>query len=377
MTARRDAADVAIVGGGVVGCASAYFLARAGVRVCLLERASIASEASGAAAGMLAPLAEAESEGPFLRAATESLARFEALSADLHERTGIDPEYRESGIVRVARSEAECASLRRALAQGHALGAEWLDPAELGAAVPGVMEGLRGGLWSPREAHVRSPLLVRAYARAAEQLGATIETGVPVHALRRDGDRITGVETADGPRHAGQVLLCAGAFAPGALGDEPALASLPIRPVRGQLVIVEAPAPGFAPILWGPDGLYLVPKADGTLVVGATTEDVGFDCRVTAGALRDLLARAAALLPAVAHATFRAAFAGLRPGTADQLPLIGPVPGLPGLAIAAGHYRNGVLLSPLTGAWVADGLTGKGWAEPAFLPERGQPGAGR
>jgi glycine oxidase len=135
-------------------------------------------------------------------------------------------------------------------------------------------------------------------------------------------------------------------------------------------VTLEAPGPRC--IVWGP-GAYLVPRRDGSLVVGATVERVGFDARVTAEGVEGLLAAARALLPGTAGARFVGAAAGLRPGTPDHLPLVGPWPGAPGLVLAAGHYRNGVLLAPLTGEWVADGVLGKGWPEPAFAPARFSP----
>jgi glycine oxidase len=142
-----------------------------------------------------------------------------------------------------------------------------------------------------------------------------------------------------------------------------------VAPVRGQIVCVDAPHPALRSIVWGP-GAYLVPKLDGSVVVGATSEHAGFDRRVTAAGVAALLEAATRLVPALGDASFRSAWAGLRPATPDGLPLVGPLPELDGLAVAAGHYRNGVLLSPVTGRMVADGILGKGWAEPAFLPER-------
>jgi len=362
-------AEVLVIGGGVVGCAIAWSLAREGMQVRLLERAAIAGEASGAAAGMLAPIAEAEGDGPLLRWGRRSLERFPSLATELREASGIDPELVPSGILRVASSEEEARVLRERVARMQDAELQWLAPEALRAEAPSLRPGLHGALWSPTEAHVRSPLLVRAYARAAEQLGARIEEGVPVTGLLREGSRIIGALTPGGEVHAGSVVLCTGSFSQGCgswLGDA---MELPIFPVRGQIVCLDSPQPPLATIAWDED-VYLVPKRDGSVVAGATVERVGFDRRVTAGGVRRLLDAALRLAPPLERVRFRTAWAGLRPDTPDHLPLLGPVPGARGLLMAAGHYRNGVLLSPVTGAMLRDGLLGKGWAEPAFLPER-------
>jgi glycine oxidase len=367
--ATRPASDVVVVGGGVVGCSVAWHLARAGVAVTVLERGALAGQASGAAAGMLAPYGEAESSGPFLEWGLRSLAGFESLARELRDDSGVDPEFVRSGILRVATDAAGLDELRRhAGAFEDAL--EWLSAEELRRAAPALTPAALGALWSEREAHVRSPLLVRAYARAAEAHGARVEEGIPVVGLLRDRARVVGVETADGPRPAGAVVLCTGSWTRTAAAWLGPAMDFPIAPVRGQIVSLDAPPGALPSILWGVRGPYLVPKLDGSVVVGATTERVGFDRRVTAGAVAGLLRDAAALVPALGVATFRGAWAGLRPESPDGLPLVGPVPTVDGLVLAAGHYRNGVLLSPITGQLVADGLQGKGWSEPAFLPER-------
>ncbi len=366
-----DASDVIVVGGGVVGCAVAWFLAREGVAVTLLERGEIAGQASGAAAGMLAPLIEADPERDggrvLLRWGRHCLEQFPALVAELRESAGVDPEYRGSGLLRVARDPAEAAALERRAGLLADAEVSWLAPDAARALEPQLAPDLAGALHSPREGHVRSPLLVRAYAQAAARRGARIETGAPVMALVRERARVVGVETAEGRRAAGQVVLCAGSWTPSfaaGLG-----APLPVAPVRGQIVSLDAPDPPFSSIVWG-GSTYLVPKLDGSVAVGATEEHVGFDRRVTAAGVRGLLEDAARLVPSLADASFRGAWVGLRPETPDHLPLVGPVPTLDGLLVAAGHFRTGVLLSPATGEIVRDGVLGKGWAEPAFLPER-------
>jgi glycine oxidase len=365
------APDVVIVGGGVVGCSVAWSLAREGLAVTLLERHEIAGEASGAAAGMLAPIVEAPEQGAFLEFGLRSLGMFPALVDELRERTGVDAEYEPSGVLRIAADPEEAGRLRARAGRGRALGLEWLDREAAREMEPGLGAGVAGALWSPREAHLRSAPLTRAFARAAAESGARIRTGTAVLGLERRGERIAGVRTPEGRIPAGVVVVCAGAFTPECLASVGAASFAPVEPVRGQLLTLVSPRPGPRTILWR-GSLYLVPKRDGSVVVGATEERVGFERRVTAAGVLHLLERAFALLPGLADFEPSGSFAGLRPCTPDRLPVIGPVPGLEGLLVAAGHFRNGVLLAPATAALVTDRVLGKEpWAgADAFLPAR-------
>jgi glycine oxidase len=358
-----------VVGGGVVGASVAFHLAREGMSVALLERADLAAGASGAAAGMLSPVGEAAAPGPLLRLGLLALRGFEALCGELRERSGIDPEYTASGALRIALSDDEAQALRaraQAVEADPELGVEleWLDPAAARTLEPGLSFATRGAVWSPREGHVVSRLLTRAYAAAAASLRARIETGAAVEGLVCEGEVVQGVRTSTGPRPAHTVVLCAGPWTPGCVGwlpgGRPDL--LPVTPVRGQTVALEARRPG---VIVSGSRAYLVPKRDGTLIVGATEEQVGFDCRVTAAGVRSLLEAAPSLVPELAAASFRGAVAGLRPATPDGLPALGAWPGTRGLFVAAGHHRNGVLLSGLTGRWVADLVRGKALPEEA------------
>ncbi len=364
-------ADVVVVGGGVIGCAVAWHLARERVSVALLERDDLAVHASGVAAGMLTPIAEVGEEGPLLRLGLESLEVFPALVEELREASGVDPEYARSGLLFAARTEEEEADLRdRARTLAH-LDLAWVDAAAARAREPHQGPDLRGALWSPREAHVRGGLLTRAYGRAAESLGARILRGTPVVGLVRSGVRVVGVRTGEGDWSAGHVVLASGAWAGEAAAWLGAGPTLPIAPVRGQILEVEAPGVRLSTVLWG-SGVYLVPRRDGRVTVGATEERVGFDCRVTARGVAQLLAAATRLVPALDDASFLGAWAGLRPATPDRLPLMGPAPGAEGLILAVGHYRKGIMLSPVTGRLVADLVLGKGVPPEArpLLPER-------
>jgi glycine oxidase len=343
-------ADAVVVGGGVIGCAIAWALAREGLAVVLVERDRIGAHASGAAAGMLAPLAESEGEGALYRAGLAALELFPAFAAEARELSGIDPQFVASGVLRVAgaRESDALAARARSLA---GLGVEWLSPDEARKREPRLAPDLRGALWSPREGHVDPALLTRALGAAAARRGARFEVGADAVGLLREGDRVCGVRLRGGVVEAAEVVLCTGAWTRSF--EDVTGASLPIEPVRGQILALESREPAPRAIVWGDDA-YVVPRTSGTLLVGATVERAGFDVRVTAAGVGALVRGATALLPDLAQASFLRAWAGLRPGTPDGLALVGRVPRLRGLCVAAGHYRNGILLAPLTALWLAD-----------------------
>ena len=340
--------DVIVVGGGVIGCAVAYYLAREGVRVDVVERGEIGGEASGAAAGMLAPLAEVEDTGPFQQLCVESLRMFPALADTLRRETRIDVEYLPTGILRVALTDDEERRLRDLAACSGCLPLHWLDPQDLRAFEPALSPDIRGALYSPEEHQVNADRLTQAFARAAAVHGATLRRKLPVRGLLTRNGHVEGVRTADGDMAAGHVVLAAGPWTRGlaaSLGVD-----LPVFPVRGQMMALPSKS---APrhVVWGSDG-YLVPKANGLVFAGATVERVGFRRRTTAAGLRGLAAMASSLAPRVGAFAPVDSWAGLRPGSADGLPLLGPLPGWEGVSVATGHYRNGILLSPITGRLV-------------------------
>ncbi|MCC2671579.1 MAG: thiO [Armatimonadetes bacterium] len=361
--------DVIVVGGGVIGTSIAYHLAREGLAVTLFERDELASQASGAAAGMLAPICESAGDNAFSELGLRSLAMFPALVEELKELSGIDPQLVESGMLRAALSEEEAVELRRQSDPAGRFGLEWLSAEAAREREPLLTPQVHGALWSPTEGHVYSPLLAQAYAEAASRLGAAIHTGIPVLGLIRDGDHVLGVSTASGQWGAAHVVLAAGVwtrYCAEWLGDR-----LPLEPVKGQILALDLPRPAFRTILWS-GHTYLVPKRNGTVVVGATEERVGFDRRITAAGIAGLISAAAEIVPALGGCTFRHAWCGLRPDTPDHLPVIGPVPGVSEVILAAGHYRNGVLLSPVTGKAVADWIVRKDLphALHPYLPDR-------
>lgn len=363
--------DVLVVGGGVIGLSIADVLAREGLRVRLLETEGLASGASGAAAGMLAPISESQGDRGWLELGLASLLRFPELCARLIEETGIDPELEASGLLQRVTDEPDRAAIEargRGLAEvSRALGGpaegllEWLEEAEVLEQIPELSPGFMGGFYSPLECHLRPPLLAQGLAASARRQAVEVETGVRVGALRRDGGRVVGVESSAGRRAAGAVVVAAGPWAPELLeasGVVPqAAARICVEPVRGQILSLEPPLPAMRPILWS-QGAYFVPKRDGSWIVGATEERVGFDRRVTVSGVAWLLARAQAVFPGLAQARFGRVWAGLRPVSGDALPLLGGIPGCEGLLLAVGHGRNGVLLSPITAGLIRDALLG-------------------
>jgi len=330
----------------------AYRLAQSGAKVTVLEQHQVGGAASAAAAGMLAPLAEAEAPGPFVDLGVDSLARYPDFVAELQEATGLDVELSAHGLLHLAPTETEAEALRQRLAwqQEYGLTRRWLDRAELRALEPAVAPDLLGAVDSPAERHVQAPRLVQALAQAAARQGVSLVEGCPATGVETEGDRVLGVRTPSGTWSCGQLVLATGAWT--GLVSEWFGRELPIGPVRGQVVAVAARPLPFRRIFYTPHG-YLVPKADGRIIVGATEDHVGFDTRVSARGVQTLLSALPRLAPPLTEATFVTAWAGLRPASADGLPVLGPWPGWANVAVAAGHYRHGILLAPITADLVA------------------------
>jgi len=347
--------DVVIIGGGVIGCAIAYYLSRERGRVVVLERGLIGNEASGSAAGMLAPLAEAHGPSPFLDLCLASHRLYPELTDTLRAEVGVDVEYVPSGLLRVALSEADEAELSSQIGwQGTlGMGVRWIDSAAARGLEPLLSPRVRGAIYSPLEHQVNPGRLVQGLARAAEARGAVIRQETAAVGLLRRGHRVTGVRLASERLSADAVVLAAGPWTKrlgAALG-----ARLPVKPVRGQMLALGGGPPPVRHIIWGPKG-YVVPKPNGFVFVGATVEEVGYRKRTTARGLAFLRRMANALVPALRYAAHVDAWAAFRPGSADNLPILGAVPGWEGLWVASGHFRNGILLAPVTGQLMARSL---------------------
>ena len=362
MANRNRELDAVIVGAGAIGLACAWRAAQSGLRIRVLERDEPGSGASGVAAGMLAPVGEATwGEDRLLEAALASHSAWPAFAEELAAASGLETGFIPGGALHVALDRDEASELRRRyqLMDSLGLAAEWLGPRECRRLEPGLNPGVHGGVHAPHEAGVDPGALVAAIRVAAERAGAEVVTGAEVTGAILDADRIEGVETADGARHrAGVTVLAAGAWS-GTASWLPEGARPPVRPVKGQILTLRA-TDGRAPAarIVVTERVYLVPRADGRLVAGATVEELGFDTRVTAGGVHEVLREAYRALPDVAELELERAVAGLRPGTPDNAPVVGPG-GLEGLFLATGHFRNGILLAPLTATGVAAMLCGE------------------
>ena len=337
MKRRALAADIVVVGGGVMGTASAWELARSGRRVLVLERSVPGAEASSAAAGILGAQVEAHAPGPLVGLARESRRLYPAWVRALERATGIDTGYRECGVLKVAFRTAE---LSRALTQRE----------------PALSARLKGGLAFDGDARIEPRLLFRALHIAAARAGVVFRSGAYVRRVVTEAGRAVGVALDDGSViRAAHVLVAAGSWTSlvEGLGIPPGV----VVPARGQIVELETPEPLLKSVVFGPRA-YLVPRDDGRLLVGSTMEFVGYLREVTAAAVRDLLTAAIELVPALGAASMKESWSSFRPYTKDELPLIGAC-GVPGLWLASGHHRNGILLAPVTAAIVGALVRGR------------------
>jgi glycine oxidase len=375
---RRGHADVVVVGGGVIGCAIARELALRGPSVVVVERDSPGRRATWAAAGMLSPLGEAGTAGPFLDLADESLRRYASFTQALREESGIDVEYRTNGKLHVALDGAdEPVAALAAEPAAKRFDVRLLDAAAARILEPALSDRVSSALLVGRDHRVNNRLLAQALLASATAAGAAFRTANPVASLVTRHGIAAGVRLASGETiDCESVVLAAGAWS-GQIEGLPRV--LPIRPVKGQMFAVDArlrsgDGPGRQPlerVIYTAD-CYVIPREDGRLLVGATVEDVGFRKGATPRGMSGLMAAATAVLPMVADLPLVETWAGFRPMTPDGLPILGQDPSLAGLYYATGHFRNGILLAPVTAAALADLVTGRTPAVPLepFRPDR-------
>lgn len=356
--------DVVVVGGGIIGTAIAHELAGRGRDVLLVERDSPGRRATWAAAGMLSPLGESPGPGAFLELADRSLGDYAAFVQRLQEETGIDVEYRTNGKLHVALGAGEEPTVR-ALGEGplaarfavRLLGAEEARALEPELAPEVTLAALVG-----RDHRVNNRLLAQALTVAATRAGVTIRTGTPLVAVETEGGRVRGVRLASGERVAAQhVVIAAGSWS----GDLEGLPqALPVFPVKGQMLAVDGRArtngrgsrPPIEHVVHG-TGAYLIPREDGRVLIGATVEHVGYRKGPTPRGVAALIEAAARMVPLLADLPMVETWAGFRPGTPDDMPILGADPALSGLYYATGHFRNGILLAPLSARAIADLIT--------------------
>ena len=352
--------DALIAGGGVIGLACAWRAAQRGLSVCVLERERAGSGATDVAAGMLAPVGEASwGEESLLALNLASHELWPGFASELGREAGADAGYARIGALHVALDRDETEDLRRQhdLHRTHGLESEWLTPSACRRLEPGLAPSVAGGVFAPHEGAADPRRLSAALVAALRARGETLLEGTEV-ADAEFGDEVS-VTTTDGRALRGGALVLATGCASGQTPWLPPEARPPVRPVKGEILTLRqrSDAPVCERIVVG-DRLYMVPRPDGRLLVGATVEEAGFDTTVTAGGVHELLREAYRTLPEVAETELVEMRAGLRPGSPDNAPLIGPGT-RKGLLIATGHFRNGVLLAPATADAVAALLAGE------------------
>jgi glycine oxidase len=350
--------DVAVIGGGVIGSSIAYSLAKRGKRVVVLERDRIGCQASSAAAGMLAVQAEMQEGGPLFELARQSRSMFPRLAEELKELTGIDIGLVNKGMLLPALTISQVEHLHALIASHKSAGesCEWWSTEEVIRHEPKLSNALLGAMFIPGDGQVLAPKLTQAFAKSAIMLGAEIKEYTQVHGIQCSQHAVVGVHTNQGDIMCDQVVVAAGVWSHGILQSM----NLPLTvfPVKGECFAVIDHAPLLQATVFT-DGCYLVPKRGGRLVIGATVQEHTFDKRVSAGGIATLMERATQLLPDIAKAEWDKAWTGLRPQTPDGIPYLGRVDDIEGMYLATGHYRNGILLSPITGEIMADLVEGR------------------
>ena len=349
----KRSTDILIVGGGVIGCAIAYFLAEQGREVMVLERSEIGAEASSAAAGLLAPLGPLSGPGPFADLLLASFALFPSLVPTLEAKTGLALGYERTGALRTVRNPRRVAHLQQRMLAWQPLGLQlhWLSGDEARQREPTLAPDICAAIYAPQEAQIRAPQLVQAFAQAARMQGAELHSQQHVMGIEQSGHTVKGVYTAQGNVIAcKQLIVTTGAWA--AFSGSWLQSSLPVSPLRGQILLLPQPTPPLRHIVFG-EAIYLAPKEEGVLV-GATKEEVGFDNQVTAQGIFWLHTTASRLLPSLRQQSPLTSWAGLRPKTPDAHPILGPAPHWNNVTLAVGHNSVGILLSAITGRSIAE-----------------------
>ena len=341
---------IGIVGGGIIGCASAFELARLGADVAVFEARSPGGGATGASAGILAPYIEGHEGGTLLELTTEALAGYGDFVRRVRAAAATPFEYRRCGTLEIADSPERGSALRsRAASAPQVADAKWLSPSELTALEPAVSTANDGALLCGAHGFVAVVPFLSALVQAAERFGASFYSGVVVQSVELFRDHCE-VRTQAGSRSFDRILLCAGSWA-SALDPLDEIRGN-IRPIKGQLIVLDWMGPPIHRVLWSSEG-YIVPWEDGTTLAGATSEDVGFDERPTVVGVAGLLGMVQRMLRGGGSAVFREVRVGLRPVSEDGLPLLRPSARDPRIFYATGHFRNGVLLAPLSAERVA------------------------
>jgi glycine oxidase len=357
----QQSCDVAIIGGGVIGCSIAYQLRKAGVDVLVIERQEVAAEASSAAAGLLAPFGSLTEPGPFSDLVLASWALAPTLLPQIEQESGVQVEYRRVGALHIAANDREVEALRQQMQAWEALGAKmtWLTEDETREREPllgsQTNAPIQAAIFIEGEGSIKAPAVARAYAEAARRAGTRFALATDVVGIIQSGSRVVGVRTAQGEMISCQRLVIAGGAWSASCGEWLGL-TIPVVPMKGQILSLGQPEPALQHIIFSED-VYFVPKLDGTIFIGATVEQVGFDKRLTAGGIAWLLNSAIRLIPALEQATIVQLWSGLRPWSRDSQPVLGQAPGWENVILATGHSAMGFELSAITGKMIAELIT--------------------
>jgi glycine oxidase len=346
--------DAAIAGGGVIGSAIALELARAGLRVAVLDRQQPGQEASWASAGIISPAPESPAMIVTVPLAKASVALYPEFVAQVEEISGRRVGFRAKGTLEALFSRDTKAELSTIIALHHGLGlkAEPLRAADARELEPALSEEVEAAVLRPEEASVDNRALTAAVLEAARRSGAEIFSGNGAKAIWREGSRCAGLVLQNEKVEAKWTVIAAGCFSATIEGIAP---YAPVRPAKGQMVALRADDLKMERVLWS-EKIYLVPRNDGRILAGATVEYAGFDKRTTAGGIEKVLSAAIDLAPGLADARIEETWAGLRPDSPDHLPILGPTD-IDGLLIATGHFRSGILLTPITARLVREWIT--------------------
>ncbi|HMQ05430.1 MAG TPA: glycine oxidase ThiO [Pyrinomonadaceae bacterium] len=346
--------DTLIVGGGVIGLSVARELARLGVkRVGLIERGKVGREASFAAAGLLAPNVETASDPDLYRLCSESCRMFPQLSRELIEETGFDIELQTDGTIFAAFNDDDSARIHARLAEMPAPDThfDYLTSGDIRKIEPNISENVRDGIYFPDDWQVENRKLLLALEKSVSSYGVDIIEDTAVRSLTVERDRAIGVVSDRGTHAAGTVVLATGAWT-SLIKIDPGLIGEMVRPIKGQMISYQRQTREFRRVIYTRRG-YLVPRMDGRLLLGATVEDAGFDLKLTPVAASEMAALAVEIAPGLAGGSVTEHWAGLRPFAIGGRPIIGPVPGVNGAFLATGHFRNGILLAPITAKMLA------------------------
>lgn len=346
--------DVVVIGGGVIGSAIAWNLAEHKQRTLLIEKNQPGQEASAAAAGLLSVASGRSKRGPMYHLKRASQELYPALIRELEERTGIDIEYQTVGVLDLVRTDADEKKYRQLyeLRREQGYPATWLSAVEVRRLEPTLTADLRGAVHFPSDHHLHNGKLAEAWAKAAEQRGVTVQTGVTVNEAQIAGGKVTAVRVGDEWVSVNTVVIAAGSWSR-QVGEIFAL-TIPVEPAKGQMIAVRASQLRYV-ISW--DEHYLVPRKNGELVMGSTVEFVGHNKDVTLETVQLLINRSTALVPGISKAPLSRFWAGLRPYSPTRRPILCRAPGLDNVIIATGHHRNGIVLAPITGKLVSELIT--------------------